>query len=323
MVKPLLFAVVIITNGKSNLFVDNADAWIAEGFVPGITLFFCGPMESLIKQGVAVDSIIDYTDPPYYLNNFHINHKKYLACESVNASYIYLVHDRFFPQKGLLEKLTNVLEKNQYDFGALDVNNLDGSPALRELRLKKHTTINKLESALEPLGRLVCAKTCPQASDSIAINGGQFFIRKNLSHHLKRPLRWVEMEDDILSHDLLYQRGYWVSECRLVTVVPRISSSTGYNRITRLKYFCYIALCNLLAKISGSLSVGYRVDSETLTYLTSREVLLIDPFHKITSSDFLPSSLEKIMARARVLSDGKAWSRINRHPLGWKLIGFD
>jgi hypothetical protein len=316
-----LIAIAVITNGDSAHFARTSRLWFAEGFVPGRTLFFCGPRSRLVAQGIDDVSIIDYLDPPYYRNNFHINHKKRFACQAIDAKYIYLVHDRFFPQKGLLSTLSLALAVEDIDFGAVDVDNPDGTPALRELRLKRAAVSVPLESALVPLGRLVCDSADPAASDNIAINGGQFFLRKTLAVHLNRAMRWVEMEDDVLSHDLRTANGRWITGCRLTTGVYRLESSYGYAWGTKLKYFLYRITCNALAALTNSISVGQRLDRQQLEGHLADQVLLVDPLHKTTSSDFLPSSLEKLMARARIASNGKCWTKVVKHRLGWKLIG--
>ena len=129
-----LIAVVIITNGESAHLAHTFLQWCAEGFVPGRTIFCCGPRGHLLTQGINATGIIDYVDPPFYRNNFHINDKKRTACEEINAKYIYMVHDRFSPQRGMLDKLSRALADEDIDFGAVDVYNPYGTQALRELR---------------------------------------------------------------------------------------------------------------------------------------------------------------------------------------------
>jgi hypothetical protein len=316
-----LIAIAVITNGDSAHFAQTSRQWCAEGYVPGRTLFFCGPRSKLLEQGMDSTSIIDYVDPPYYRNNFHINDKKYSACEAIDAKYIYLVHDRFFPQGGFRETLNLSLADEKLDFGAVDVDNLDGTLALREQRLKHAAVSTCLESALEPLGRLACDIADPDASNHIAVNGGQFFLRKTLAQLLKRPMRWVEMEDDVLSYDLRIVCGRWIPECRLKTVVPRVAPNVGYAWGTKFKYLGYRIACNALAALTNSISVGDYIDGIQLKQHLANQILLVDPLHKITSSDFLPSSLEKLMTRARIASDGKCWTRVDKHLLGWRLTG--
>jgi hypothetical protein len=321
MVVSPLIAVAVITNGDSVHFALTSRQWCAEGFVPGRTIFFCGPRARLVAQGIDAASIIDYVDLPYYRNNFHINDKKRAACKAIDAKFIYLVHDRFFPQRGLLDTLTRALADNDIDFGAVDVDNPDGTPALREHRLKRAAVNVDIGSALEPLGRLACDKADPAASKHIAINGGQFFLRKALAAHLDRPMRWVEMEDEVLSHDLRAARGGWIPGCRLVTAVPRLAPNFGHAYGTKLKFFVYRIACNMLAAMTNSISVGQHLDRLKLERGLADHILLVDPLHKITSTDFLPSSLEKIMTRARVESNGKCWARVDKLRFGWKLTG--
>jgi hypothetical protein len=316
-----LIAVAVITNGVNPHFAQTSQQWCAEGYIPGRTLFFCGPRSKLLEQGIDSTSIIDYVDPPYYLNNFHINDKKRRACEAINAKYIYLVHDRFFPQDGFRAALRRSLADEMVDFGAVDVDNPDGTPALRELRLKRAAVSTCLESALESLGRLTCDMADPKASNHIAVNGGQFFLRKTLVEHLKRPMRWVEMEDDVLSHDLRMTHGRWIEGCVLTTLAPRLAPDVDFGKGTQIKYMAYRKICNILAALTGAISVGHTLDRQKLVQLFCQQFLLIDPLHKFASSEFLPSSLEKLMTRARIASDGKCWVRVEKHRLGWKLTG--
>lgn len=316
-----LVAIAVITNGDSSHFAQTSRQWCAEGYVPGRTLFFCGPRSKLLEQGMDSTSIIEYVDPPYYRNNFHINDKKRRACKAIEAKYIYLVHDRFFPQSGFRETLNRSLADEKVDFGAVDVNNPDGTSALRELRLQRIAASSDLETALELVGRLTCDAAEPEASSNIAVNGGQFFLRKSMVEHLKRPMRWVEMEDDVLSHDLRTARGRWISDCVLTTLAPRLAPVIDLTMGTQMKYMVYRALCNILAALTGSISVGQRLDRQQLEQCLCQQFLLVDPLHKFASSNFLPSSLEKLMTRARIASDGKCWVSVDKHRLGWKLTG--
>lgn len=317
-----LIAVVVITDGNSTHLIYTSQKWVSDGFVLGRTLYFCGPRQRLLEQGIDDMSIVDYVDPPYYRNNFHINDKKRTACEAIDAKYLYLVHDRFAPKAGLFETLTRILADEDVDFGAVNVDNEDGTPALRELRLRRSTVSKDIESALEQLGRLTCTANDSAASVHVAVNGGQFFLRKSMTKHLERPMRWVEMEDDVLSHDLRTSRGLWIKDCCLITLVPRLAPDFEHSLATRLRYAVYRVVCNILAAITKSLSVGQQLDRQKLTSRLEDHFLLIDPLHKIYSSDFLPSSLEKLMTRARIASSGKSWAKIEKHPLGWKLTGF-
>ena len=322
MVASPLIAVAIITNGQSSNLMNVMKRWTSEGFVPGITLFFCGPSRTLTKLAVSAEAIIHYVDPPYYPNNFHINHKKHAACNAIAAEYIYLVHDRFIPATGVFNALEKALESREFDFGALDVDNLDGTPALREIRLFQHAVSEKINVALEVPGRLVCSARHPDASDHVAINGGQFFLHKSLIGHLARPLRWVEMEDDVLSHDLSDTRGLWINEATLITLAQRNAPRSDPTYNDKTKYLLYRLICNFIAFLLGSISCGCRVDDKKLKHLLSRDFLLVDPLHKATSSQFLPSSLEKLSARARIASNGQAWTNVRKNRLGWKVSGY-
>jgi len=317
-----LIAVIVITNGNSPHLIQTSQKWVSDGFLLGRTLYFCGPRQRLLEQGIDATAIVDYVDPPYYRNNFHINDKKRMACEAIDAKYLYLVHDRFAPKAGLFDTLTRMLANEDVDFGAVNVDNEDGTPALRELRLRLSTVSKDIESALEQLGRLTCTASDSEASVHVAVNGGQFFLRKSMTRQLERPMRWVEMEDDVLSHDLRSSQGLWIKDCSLITLVPRHSPNFQNSLKTRLKYAVYRVICNFLAVITNSLSVAQKLDREKLNSLLSDHFLLIDPLHKIYSSDYLDSSLEKLMTRARIASSGKSWSKIEKHPLGWKLTGY-
>ena len=319
-IKPLI-AIAVITNGRGDHLAYVLNQWRLEGFIPGRTLYFCGPRERLLEQGVALNSIIDHEDPPYYQNNFHINDKKRIACEAIDADYIYIVHDRFTPGCGVLATLFEELSGSDVDFGALDVNNSDGTPSLRELRLHSEVISVDINLALESPGRLVCEASNQMASKHLALNGGQFFLRKSLIKYLNRPLRWMEMEDDILSHDLIPHKGVWIVESALTTLNYRSQPKFKKTKLLVFKYLLYKLICNLIAFAIGSISAGQKLSRNRLEDLLTKRVLLIDPFHKMASSDYLPSSLEKIMARARIVSGGRAWVQIDKRPLGWSLIG--
>lgn len=320
-VSPII-AVVVITNGDSTHLIRTFHEWVAEGFVPGSTLFFCGPRLRLLEKRIVDESIVNYVDRPYYRNNFHINDKKRTACDAINAKYIYIVHDRFLPKAGLCDALNDALSRGDVDFGAVDVDNEDGTAALRELRLKRAAAVTDIESAMEPMGRLTCDATDQKASEHVAINGGQFFLRKSLSKYLERPLRWLEMEDDVLSHDLSAFRGLWLKNCGLTTLAYRRAPVPCYSRIIYFKYSLYRAICNILERFSRTaISVGKKIDKTEMKRLLDKQFVLIDPLHKLGSSEFLPSSLEKLMARARLASHGNAWESVQKCRVGWKLIG--
>lgn len=317
-----LIAVAVITNGDKPHLKRTSLQWAKEGFIPGISLFFCGPQQSLLAQGLDIAGIVNYIDPPHYRNNFHINNKKFAACQAIDSKYVYFVHDRFMPKVGFLCELTRILSDESIDFGAMDVDNEDGTPALREIRLRRIAALTDIQSALEPLGRLTCPATDPAASIHIAVNGGQFFLRKSMVKYLERPMRWMEMEDDVLSHDLRSARGQWINTCALTTLTPRLAPNVDYLNDSLLKYVAYRVICNILAAITGSISVGQLIDSDKLKQYLCGEYLLIDPLHKISSSDVLPLSLEKLMTRARIASGGKALTRVEQHWLGWKVTGY-
>lgn len=316
-----LICVIVITNGKSKHLDSVYQKWMNAGLMPGLDLYVCGPSANLLDAGVSTSCIIDYTDPPYYLQHFHINHKKLFAGKSVLAEYLFFVHDRFYPQIQFLNNLKNQIQCVCPHYGAVTVENFDGSPALHELRIKENILDKSLSLALSQTGRLTCHYNDAQASKQVAINGGEFFIKKSLLHKLARPMRWVEMEDDILSFDLKENIGLWIDSAKLITINKRQPPHLGHRRGYGFKVKIYGFICNLIAVVTKSYSVGKVLSLEDLEKIIDKNISLVDPLHKTTHTDFLPSSLEKIMARARIASNGKSWANISRSILGWKLVG--
>lgn len=320
-----LLAIVVITNGLSEHFKQSANAWISE-FGIGKDLFFCGPKAALLSSGIPVEGIIDYVDPPNSGRFFHINQKKLHASQAMKTDYVYLAHDRFIPPPGFKALLENAIRSSFPDFGCVPVLNLNGSPALNDLRLRTSTLAVPLEHALMCNGRLACDARSSQASSQLAINGGQFFIRRELADMLSRPLRWVEMEDDVLSHDLQNHVGKWVTDTHLISLVSRQPLLSNIPLSVKLRYLFYRIFCNALASLlqifvpaKRYISVGQCLSISRLDEIHTNGVCLVDPLHKSCSSEWLPSSLEKTMVRVRLRSGGRKWEQVIETKIGWEL----
>lgn len=317
--------IVVITNGKSEHFRTCLSAWSSgAGLEIGRTVFFCGPEDVLSRQGVPHDAIIPFADEPGSGANFPINAKKLAACNAVSAEYVYLVHDRFVPAPSFFPAVSDALSQGDIAFGAVDVFNPDGSLALGELRLKRGLLGEPRDSVLSRRGRLIVSHSDPRSSNQVAINGGQFFIKREMLPHLQVPLRWGEMEDDVLSFDLGGTVGCWLKATHLTTLVHRNPPIFKESHLTSLKYALYSGVCTLIAKISRAcgnrrhvLGVGESINADDLMASFQNGVILIDPMHKTFASDYLVSTREKLMVRARLLSGGGRWHRITRTRLGW------
>lgn len=322
-----LLSFIIVTNGKGSHIKECIRAWaLHPDFEFGLNLYFCGPESLLSKHGVSSTAIIDYADGKYYGANFLINNKKLLACSSVNSEFIYLLHDRFIPGPNLRFTIETQLTFGDIDYGAIDVLNADSTLALGELRLRNDLFNGSIDKALSKLGRLIVDVSHPSASPQIAINGGQFFIRTALSRYLERPLRWGEMEDDILSFDLREFSGKWIAGTHLITLTPRIAPVYRKNAIPAIKYFWYRIATFVLAALfrcfvfkHSVLAVGSFFSVGALDIFIERGLILIDPLHKVFASDFLPASLEKVMVRGRLRTEGHYWRNVCRAWYGWRL----
>lgn len=323
-----LISVVIVTNASSPHLITIIEKW-KEQFTLGTDLFLCGPLESLSRQKIDPSAIINYVDPEDQYPFFRINEKKYLAGLSRDSRYIYFVHDRFYPAPGFRDILVQQLDATGPDYGAADVFNADGTPSLTELRLKKTIISGKLVSSLLLPGRLVLKQNATDSSDRVAINGGQFFLRNDHLHVLNRPLRWSEMEDDVLSYDLKDFVGCWISGSNLISVIHKVSGDHGNSPAVLIRYFLYRQLCNILKalmyfylKISQHaefcLSVGGRLSLRTVEKLDSVHcIALLDPCHKIYATQFLSLSLEKLLALCRLKSEGKFPRTLTKTFYGW------
>ncbi len=320
-----ILAIVVITNGLPVHFKRSAAAWMSECRI-GKDLFFCGPRAALLSGGIPAGGIIDYIEPPNSGRFFHINQKKHHAVKAMQTDYVYLVHDRFVPPNGFRAHVESAIQSTSPDFGYVPVLNSDGSPALNELRLRTSTLYSALDDALLHNGRLACDAKSSWASSQLAINGGQFFIRRALADMLARPLRWVEMEDDVLSHDLRHHFGKLVTEAHLISLVTRRPPVANISWSVQLRYYFYRILCNTLALLLQKvfpakqyISVGQSLSISELDKIITSGVCLVDPLHKSCSSEWLPSSLEKTMVRARIRSDGRKWQQVIETKFGWDL----
>lgn len=310
-------AIVIITNGKNDSLQQVVDEWIKETYTLGKDLFICGPKKDLLKNSLfKKESILDYSDPKYNSHLFPINRKKHYAISSLNQEKILLIHDRFIPCKNFKSLLSkNGMSKK---FGSFKVVNLDGSSSIEELRLKKSLLKVSLKDCIRKKGRLVCPKEHNEASNHIAINGGQFYLSKELANYLKRPLRWMEMEDDILSWDLKSYQGEFISLPYLINLRSKPKYVSNSNRIREYVFYIY-AVLTFFAKffIKNGVSLNEKLSSKEL--LSRKEIFLVDPLHKPCHSDEFLNSVEKLSVRLRLESNGLRPLNIIKTKFGWKI----
>lgn len=319
--------VVIVTNGRGDNIDRCIQEWTArEQFFLGADLYLCGPKDVLLEKCVPESAIIEFNDEPGFGRNFRINAKKYTACSALKSEYVYLVHDRFVPTSNFRKTMEAALALRNVDFGAVDVLNQDGTSALGELRLQDRCLDLEFDEVMEKKGRLIVVAEDPRASGRVAVNGGQFFLRRSLMKYLLTPLRWGEMEDDVLSFDLRNEKGTWIEGAHLVTLAHRIPPVTHSGFWIASRYGLYSLGCHmgalLLKLITPGMpvtSVGARTDKKKLDSYISSGVVLVDPFHKTFASDYLMSTVEKLSVRARLRSAGQAWHQIERKWFGWVL----
>lgn len=319
-----LISIVVVTNGRAAHLKACLQAWMQIASL-GRNLFVCGPREALTAFNLPPTAVIDHPVNEHDGMFFGINAKKQFAGENMPGQYLYFVHDRLFPSHDSLMVMEDVLRSGQYDFGAVDVNNEDGSPSLREMRLDSRAVAMPIDLALSRLSRLCVASEAPHASPHIAINGAQFFLKRDLLRHLGRPLRWFEMEDDVLSFDLKTAHGTWIDKTTLVSKIRKSFGQPQHQVQASLKHLLYSGLCWLSAL--RAFAAGHRNLVLAVSRLSERqlqerlatEIYLIDPLHKMTASDVLPSSLEKMMVRSRLLSKGQKFESIIKSKHGWLL----
>lgn len=321
-------AVLIITNGRGDNIKRSLKHWGLQ-FELGVNLFVCGAKEILQTLTIADSAIIDFQDPSDTYPSFHINQKKYVAGLGVKARYLFFVHDRFYPHEDFKLVFEECLRLEQPDFGAVTVYNLDNSLALGELRVKQDViTMRSIEEALLIRGRITVSANSSNRSEHIGLNGGQFFIKSELVELLSRPMRWVEMEDDILSFDLLPYKGVWINDTNLYTISYRVAPSNSCDTIiTKTKYKLYGYLCKCLALIvrllyndGCVLSTMDKLSSDVIAkVINSNNFHLVDPMHKMTATEFLPATLEKITALCRLYSKGVYPKHLTKTYYGWRM----
>jgi hypothetical protein len=319
-----LITFLMVTNGRSPHLRASLDRWFAVA-KPGEDFFVCGPAEQLKPFGLAPSSVVNYPDSPDEDPFFCINKKKSLGAGAVPGQYVYILHDRMLPPDDIFEVLYQHLSSGRYRFGAMNVDNTDGSASLRPLRVDRRIIGASLDDALNRRMRFGVPDSDPHASEHVALNGAQFFLHRDLLHHLERPLRWFEMEDDILSHDLMEDAGIWITDATLTSCVTKKlgQPQPGYQAL--VKRAGYTALCLrswLAVRRQGHRNILMSVrhqSSPSLRQRLGQELFLIDPLHKFAASDVLPSSLERTMARARLLSEGHRFNKVSKVEHGWRL----
>ena len=316
-------AIVMITNGIGGNLLKSLAFWSSQ-FTFGFDLFISGPEDILRNCAIPSCAIINYKDKDEEYPFFEINKKKYLGGIHVKAEYIYFVHDRFYPKEDFRQTITIILNNYKPDFGAADVFNEDGSLSIVELRIKKEVLQLSLVDALLSSGRIICTN---ESTSHVAVNGGQFFLKSNLLHLLQRPLRWLEMEDDILSFDLIPYNGIWIHSTSLFTLVHRAPPKINkYQMIkTKVIYCIYILGCNIIMsclkkfiKSYPVLSVGQQPTTKMIyESLDSGGCNLIDPFHKMTATSFIPLTVEKFISLCRICSNGTSPTKLHKTNYGW------
>lgn len=322
-----LLAVVIISHGSGVFFSRALIEWQKE-FEPGIDLFVCGPKSNFSKFDVPKSAVIDFLDHDIKNRFFEINRRKLTAGMYLGHTYILFVHDRFLPSRGFKSALSENLITEAPDFGGLDVNNLDLSPSLRELRLRHDMIGINIDKALDKLGRLVIPKVSQGASSHVAVNGGAFFINRRVLPVLRRPMRWSEMEDDVMSFDLQKYLGSWYESPQLLTQSKkRLPTITKDYSAARLKIYLYSAACRVL-KISLRycfpsvivLSLSDFYSMRDIARNNSRSFLIVDPYHRAYMGEFYHTSLEKFMAKLRISTNGNRDFKVLKTRWGWAII---
>lgn len=320
------FAVVIITNGTSLHLDDVISCWL-KNFELGVDLFLCGPVVTL-KNLYTEDSIIDYDEHVVSDSFFSINKKKQLPFERLKFDYLFILHDRFIPNYNFKKEFQNIIDLYNPDYGGVDVFNLDGTPSLKKLTLNDNFKNLSINDALSNKGRLVVNVNDSLSSNIIALNGGAFFLKTSLSYIFNRPLRWSEMEDDVMSFDLKEYNGIWVDTTFLKTVInKKISRISFLKKIYfDLKFFLYGAFCRILFSIillfnKNRLSYYSITDSINLNNLSCMEnFYLVDPLHKFYSATYFHSAPEKLLCRLRVELGIERPIRVVKNTLGWEFI---
>lgn len=325
---PNFLAIVLVTNGKGEYIGVALREWIQQ-FELGIDLFVCGPRINFEKHDLPDRSIINFDDNGLSNRFFEINKKKHAAGLHLQHRYVFFLHDRFLPSGNFRSEIVSRLVKDQPDFGGIDVNNLDSSPSLREIRLKKENLGKRVQEALDHKGRFVTSKFSPEASDKIAVNGGAFFLHRDVFSVLNRSMHWSEMEDDIMSLDLQNYVGVWYETPYLVSQASRsspLAPSKIKHGLYKLKLVLYALICKFIS-ISIRLYLQPVVTASISDYLSMDEIkgmkdrsfFLVDPAHKAYTAEYFHCALEKFMAKLRVATDGKRDFRVKMVYFGWEI----
>lgn len=317
-------SVIIISNGLGPNLKNCMEKWSLH-FKLGFDLYVCGPKQVIMDDvdfNYDETSIIDFSSSSNF--SFPINKKKKIAFDSVNSEYVYFVHDRFLPGDNFREEILALLNRYKPDFGAVNVYNSDGSLSLSELRLKSSVLGCDLDDFVLKKGRASCLKENNEASDKIALNGGQFFLRYNKAYILERPMHWGEMEDDIMSLDLIDGKGIWLSSPHLITMVHKNHPRPPqYAFCLKAKIVTYSALCRLLKffTLFSKYHVNSISDDIDQTILCGRNhrkgYLIIDPLHLRFFGEYYGASLEKYTTALRYYTNGKFDFSVKKIRLGW------
>ena len=291
-----------------------------EQLTPGHDLFVCMPAKNPVA-GIFDNAVIDFDDEVEF-EFFRINLKKKFAATHVDSEYVLLVHDRFIPGPNFFNAIVSGLASDRPDFFAFDVDNTDGTPSLRELRVKGDRLGLSAPDAFDLPGRCVCSHDEKDASSHVGLNGGQFGLHRSCIDVLERPMSWFEMEDDVMSMDLVGRKGVWYSVPSLITLAHK--SRPQDKEKVFLKIWCYAYFCNFLRTLSKVFtkhelvySVGDATSCKEMREFYSSSVLLIDPLHKRALGGHLDNALEKFTAKLR-LSEGRfSTFSVAKSRLGW------
>jgi hypothetical protein len=319
-------SVVIISNGTNSNLKECLIEWNKD-FKLGVDLYICAPKHSLENCPYIIpnNAILDFSTESNF--SFPINAKKRIAFDKINSSYIYFIHDRFIPSIGFKNEMLFNINRFQPDFGATDIYNTDGSISLSELRVRNCLLGKTIDDFLLEVGRSSCLKEDDNASELIALNGGQFFLRRNVSHVLERPMHWGEMEDDLMSLDLRPFKGCWFQQPYLVTLTHRVLPSTNIVENNRLKaklklygLLCYSLKLILYFSKYNIISISEVEDYSVIFNENGCDFFIVDPFHKRFTAEYYSSSLEKFTARLRYYTNGTQDFSVSKTFLGWRIF---
>lgn len=314
-------SVAIITNGKSPFFYTNFARWSSE-FQPGINLFACMPTKN---TKLAHSFIIDCDDEAKD-SSFNINRKKHLAGLQISSEYILFVHDRFYPSPNFCIELRKKLLRDRPGFCGLNVDNPDDSASLRELRVKKSRIGLSVRDCFDLPGRSVCLATSEEASDRVALNGGSFVLHQDLLKVLSRPIHWFEMEDDIMSLDLVEHEGAWYSDPHLLTSDFRLNfvENTPIKFKSKLRLYSFLCVSiklvlRVICREKNILSISDSTTSKAIDLISAKKIMLVDPLHRPELGGFFDNALEKFRAKLRLSGGEFNDFRVTRKLLGWEI----